>query len=82
MFGTPFKVQQAANYREVQDYLTRGVPFRHRSISAEHVGDVYTVKSYSTVIAKWSPLCKWTDDSKYSVTTSKHQSYIRKAWSL
>lgn len=85
MFGTPVKVQQAANYREVQDYLTRGVPFRHRSISAEYVSRpaVYTVKSYDTVVATWAEDgAKWITDHKYSATTSKQVNYIRKAWSL
>ncbi len=77
------KTQTANNYGEVLDYLTRGVPFRHRSISGHYDGTTYTVLSYSTVVATWpqgEP--KWLTSTKYSVTTSKHMGYIRRAWNV
>lgn len=81
----------AKNYREVQDCLTREVPFRHRSCSA-HFEDrpvedgqarTYVVLSYSTVVATKAPgEAPWLTEQKYSVTTSKQMGYIRRAWGV
>lgn len=44
----------------------------------------YTIFSYSTPIAEIDTLTGkvWVNPRKYSVTTSKHQNIIRRAWGV
>lgn len=70
------------NYKQIEVLLAQLVPFTHgRSMSAERTADEYLVFSYSTIIARCDLITgKWTlNPNKYSVTTSKQQSLIRRA---
>jgi hypothetical protein len=43
----------------------------------------YVVMSYATPIAWWNPASGWTvPDVRYSVTTGRHQGYVRTAMTL
>lgn len=61
-------------------------PFNAGNLSARISGGVYEVFSYYTLIAVSAP-DRFTDfaevmPEKYSVTTSKHQNIVRRAWGL
>lgn len=72
------------NYKTVERNLENRLPIRGNSISAywDDFGN-YQVYSYSTLIANIKAGGeRWVDPRKYSVTTSRHQNLIRKAWGL
>lgn len=49
----------------------------------EREAPTYVVYSYATPIAWWSPAGGWTvPDVRYSVTTGRHQGYVRTAMTL
>jgi hypothetical protein len=68
------------NYKDIERKLVTLTPFTGNSMRGQWEGDTYRVYSYSTLIG----FNRWTsfgiDDAKYSVTTSRHQNLLRKAW--
>lgn len=73
-----------ATYKTIPALIATLTPFKHGSHSAYTDTDgVYHVFSYSTEIAssiKGDVL--YFNDRKYSVTTSRLQNIIRKAWAI
>lgn len=73
-----------ANYREIEQLLADRAPFKGNSLSAytDNFGN-YQVYSYTTLIANTkADGSTWVDPRKYSVTTSRAQNLIKKAWSI
>ena len=77
------------NYKTIERKLANREPFTGNSMSASLDYGIYSVWSYSTLIADYK-LGKLDDGEpritfnphKYSVTTSRHQNLIRRAWGL
>ena len=76
------------NYRTIEDKLKRRSPFKGNSMSAKyevHEGEKWlAVYSYRTCIARHA-MSSWEyqfNPNKYSVTTSRHQNLVRKAWGI
>lgn len=75
------------NYKTIATKLGNLETFRGNTLWARYSGPfntgVYEVFSYSTLIATANGLDAINLDSrKYSVTTSKHQNIIRRAWGV
>jgi TRAP-type C4-dicarboxylate transport system substrate-binding protein len=71
------------NYKTIQQKLRNREPFKGNSLTAYWEGQVYKVVSYSTLIAEIGNMGNiLISDRKYSVTTSKHQNIIRRAWGI
>ena len=72
------------SYKVISQKLQNREPFRGNSLWAELGSDgVYRVWSYSTKIAIAFPDGqRELDRQRYSVTTSKHQSLIARAWGM
>lgn len=80
-----FDVRGVANYAQIRVALARLLTFKGNSMSArwekDSAGDAtFVVYSYRTPIAGHTPATgeTWTDDSRFSRTTSKHQGYVRR----
>ena len=73
-----------ANYREIETLLGFKIPFKGNSCHATLDGNTYAVYSYSTLIATLDTATKEINlnERKYSVTTSRLQNLIRKAWAI
>jgi len=76
-------------YKEIETKLHNLEPFRGNSLHAIKNLDSNTLEvySYSTLIAtahapSSAKRVYWLAQSKYSVTTSRHQNLIRRAWGL
>lgn len=71
------------NYKTIASKLANRESFTGNSMTANYVGEVYKVWSYNTLIAEVGNMGNiLLNSNKYSVTTSKHQNLIRKAWGL
>ncbi len=77
------------NYKTIEQKLRKGEPFRGNTLTGIWDSDslTYSVWSYDTLIAtkKRMPdkgISVWLESRKYSVTTSKHQGIIRRAWGI
>lgn len=71
------------NYKTIARKLANLEPFRGNTLTAVYVGEVYKVFSYSTLIAEVGNMGnRLLNETKYSVTTSKHQNIIRRAWGI
>jgi hypothetical protein len=77
------------SYKEIEQRLRNLEPFRGNSLHAIKNLDSNSLEvySYSTLIATaHAPSSEkrvyWLNQSKYSVTTSRHQNLIRRAWRL
>ena len=70
------------NYKTIEQKLANLEPFHGNSLSAYWNGGGYYVESYTTVIARDMFGTKEVSSAKYSVTTSKHQNLIKRAWGL
>ena len=69
------------NYKTIEQKLAEHLPFNGNSLTAFWDGDTYKVFSYSTLIARVNPSGDHDIATrKYSVTTSRHQNLIRRAW--
>lgn len=74
------------NYKTIETRLQNRQPFTGNSLRGywDGVSGYYVVYSYNTLIAKiWDgggP--RWVSPDKYSVTTSRHQNLIKRAWGL
>jgi hypothetical protein len=69
------------NYREIVSMLSSGnyVPFQGNTMSGMWVGGEYRVWSYGACIGIYRETGWELETRKYSVTTSKHQGYLRRA---
>jgi len=77
------------NYKQVLEKLENMTPFSgntmrgywHESLEGRQC---YYVYSYTTLIAEqegdYDSQHRWISPEKYSVTTSRHQNIVRKAW--
>jgi len=70
-----------ANYKQAVQAMRERKPFKGNTLSGESVGDAYEIYSYSTLMArveshKGQDVVTYINRRKYSVTTSKHQTYI------
>ena len=71
------------NYKTIETKLANREAFRGNSLHAFYLGEVYKVYSYYTLIAEIGNMGnKLVNSQKYSVTTSRHQNLIRRAWGL
>jgi hypothetical protein len=71
------------NYKTIAVKLANREPFNGNSLRAYWWGDTYMVASYSTLIGSRSIIGDtWISANKYSVTTSRHQNLIKKAWGI
>lgn len=71
------------NYKTIPERLENRQAFRGNSLTGLWLGDTYTVISYDTPIA-WLKAGGKREVSPdfYSVTTSRHQNIIRRAWGV
>lgn len=70
------------NYRQIEGALARREEFKGNSCHAYWDGTQYRVISYSTLVATSENGVGWVTPQKYSVTTSKLQNIIRRAWGV
>ena len=71
------------NYRTIQEKLQTLTPFKGNSMSGDWDEDTFVVYSYRTIIATSTREGHaWATPERYSVTTSKHQGYVRRAWGV
>jgi hypothetical protein len=71
------------NYQTIAVKLANREEFTGNSLRAYWWGDTYRVISYSTLVAYRDVIGEtWLSPSKYSVTTSRHQNLIKKAWGI
>lgn len=71
------------NYKVIEQKIRNLEPFKGNTLTGVYVGEVYKIFSYSTLIAEVGNMGnKLINDTKYSVTTSKHQNIIRRAWGV
>lgn len=68
------------NYKVIENKLRNLEPFNGNSLRAFWDERGYNVVSYYTLIATANGTEREVDSRRYSVTTSKHQSLIRRAW--
>ena len=70
------------SYKVIENKLKRLEPFNGNSMSGYIFENDYLVFSYNTIIARHR-MNSWTysiNPEKYSVTTSRHQNLVRRAW--
>jgi hypothetical protein len=71
------------NYRTIANKLETLKEFTGNSMRGRWEDGRFIVYSYSTPIAIWqTSLVKEVTERKYSVTTSRHQNLIRRAWGI
>jgi len=70
------------NYKTIERKLRNLEPFKGNSLRAFWDGGSYLVVSYSTAIASANSTEREVTERKYSVTTSRHQNLIRRAWGI
>lgn len=77
------------SYKAIEPKLRNGETFRGNTLTGIWDSDslTYSVYSYETLIGtmKRMPdkgIAIWVNPNKYSVTTSKHQNIIRRAWGV
>ena len=71
------------NYKTIETKLANFEAFRGNSLNGFWFGDVYKVFSYTTLIGEiGSSGNKLVSENKYSVTTTRHQNLIKKAWGI
>lgn len=73
-----------ATYATIPALLATKTPFKHGSCHAFiSSSNAYVVVSYDTEIGAWlASGTKVMNDKKFSVTTSRLQNLIRKAWNI
>lgn len=72
-----------ATYRTLPALIQTLTPFTHGSCHAYVDNDgQYRVISYTTLVATAKDENFWLSETKFSVTTSRLQNIIRKAWGL
>lgn len=71
------------NYKVIEQKLSTLTPFKGNSMSGNWYDGRFIVYSYNTPIAVWqTSLVKEVTSAKYSVTTSRQQNLIRRAWGI
>lgn len=72
------------NYKTIETKLRNRESFRGNSLTATSYGRLYQVASYDTLIATYDieTHAVWLNETKYSVTTSRHQNLIKRAWGI
>jgi hypothetical protein len=72
------------NYKTIEQKLRNREPFRGNSLTGSYWGETYRITSYSTLIAGYNTISgvAWVTPERYSVTTSRHQNLIKRAWGL
>lgn len=71
------------NYKQIEHLLKALAPFKHgHSMHAVSTVEAYEVYSYRTLIARYEYATGdcWINPERYSVTTSKQQNLLRRAW--
>ena len=73
-----------ANYKQAVTAMSNLKPFRGNTLRGEILDGTYYISSYNTIMARveiinGTPTVAYLNTRKYSVTTSKHQNYIRQA---
>ena len=72
-----------ANYKQIEKAIIARENFRGNSCFGMWVGGDYKIASYNTLIAEIKADGElYFNDRKYSVTTSKLQNIIRRAWGI
>jgi hypothetical protein len=73
-----------SNYKQIAIALKAIEPFIGNSLRGERWGDEYRVISYRTLIATHNTTTgeNWISPTRYSVTTTKQQNLIRRAWGV
>lgn len=80
-----------ANYTQVEEAIRNRQEFRGNSCRGYYEDGEYVVVSYNTTIAKATRVVVagaergtelWLNPAKYSVTTSRLQNIIKRAWGL
>ena len=69
-----------SNYRDIAAAIAERREFVGNSASGAYYGKQYRVYSYGTEIARYDGYDYVLNTHKYSVTTSKLQNIIRRAW--
>lgn len=69
-------------YRDMHDKLANLEPFKGNTARATRYGDEYEVYSYGTLIATRKNGETWVNPRRYSMTTSRLQNMIRRAWGV
>lgn len=72
------------NLKNAENCLQNFLTFRASNLSAFMLDNNYIVLSHATIIAKFDSMgeCTYFDNTFYSVTSSKYQRIIQKAFSL
>lgn len=72
------------SYRQMEQAISAKDSFTGNSAKADWGSDVYCVYSYTTLIASYDRRTGevWLNPRKYSVTTSRLQNIIKRAWGL
>jgi len=72
------------NYKTIETKLANREPFRGNSLTGYILGGIYYVDSYSTQIARVNinGASPWISPTKFSVTTSRQQNLIKRAWAI
>lgn len=72
-----------ATYATMPALIATKTPFVHGSCHAYIDTDgEYRIVSYSTLIAQTISGSYWIDNRKFSMTTSRLQNIVRKAWAI
>jgi len=68
------------NYRQTVEKVASLVPFQGNNLRGVIEGGEYVIYSYSTLMATVDLATKWVwiNEEKYSVTTSRQMSYVRR----
>jgi len=73
----------ATALKNLTKFITSQEDFNGSSVTARLIEGVYTIKSYSTIIATFRRgSLVWFDDTSYSTTTSKLQHLIRANYTI
>jgi hypothetical protein len=72
----------SSTYKEIPALIQARMSFVGNSSRGISSGSTYEIWSYEPLIATYGPAGAWLNATKYSVTTSKLQNIIRRAWAL
>ena len=70
------------NYNQAVRAMENRQAFKGNTLWAQWENGEYCVYSYRTLMLRENAEGVWFNETKYSVTTSKHQNYIRRAFNL
>ena len=74
----------SSNYKQIPALIETLTPFTGNSLRGERWGNDYRVYSYTTLIATHNSDTgeRWVSPIRYSVTTSRQQNIIKRAWGV